>query len=188
VTLTVSASPVQPETSSAPFSGSTPFPATASPAPNYGSVSSITEGALAKAPDTDTESSHAPSLESIRHTIGTALVEAGHVSAAQLLGAANWNLDSSSLRIEVPGIGKKMLSLTINANTEKLIRQQLQRLGAATRFLIVPGDGSPTGQAPAAAPISGSIQEAALSHPIVQRAKEFFNAEVLSVIDLRQKN
>ena len=32
-------------------------------------------------------------------------VEAGHVSAAQLLGAANWILDGASLRIEVPGIG-----------------------------------------------------------------------------------
>jgi len=128
----------------------------------------------------------APSLESIRHTIGTALVEAGHVSAAQLLGAANWNLDGASLRIEVPGIGKKMLALTVNANTEKLLRQQLQRLGAPTRFLIVPGEGSAVAQAPAA-PISGSIQEAALSHPTVQRAKELFNAEILSVIDLRQK-
>jgi DNA polymerase-3 subunit gamma/tau len=81
-----------------------------------------------------------------------------------------------------------MLSLTINANTEKLIRQQLQRLGAPARFLVIPGEGSPTGQAPATTPISGSVQEAALSHPIVQRAKELFNAEVLSVIDLRQKS
>lgn len=179
---------MQPEPSTAPFSGSTPFPATASSTTNYGSVTTITEGALAKAPETSSQPAEAPSLESIRHTIGTALVEGGHVSAAQLLGAANWNLDGSSLRIEVPGIGKKMLSLTINANTEKLIRQQLQRLGAPTRFLIVPGEGSPGGQAPVAAPISGSIQEAALNDPIVQRAKELFNAEVLSVIDLRQKN
>jgi DNA polymerase-3 subunit gamma/tau len=138
--------------------------------------------------DTSSQPAEAPSLESIRHSIGTALVEAGHVSAAQLLGASNWILENASLRIEVPGIGKKMLALTINPNTEKLIRHQLQRLGAPARFLIVPGEGSPTGQAPVPAPISGSIQEAALSHPIVQRAKELFNAEVLSVIDLRQKN
>ena len=177
-----------PDAATGPFSGTTPFPASASPALGYSNVTSITEGALAKAPEADSRPVEAPSLESIRHTIGAALVEAGHVSAAQLLGAANWNLDGASLRIEVPGIGKKMLALTVNANTEKLIRQQLQRLGAPTRFLIVSGEGSPAGQAPAAAPISGSIQEAALSHPIVQRAKELFNAEILSVIDLRQKN
>ncbi len=177
-----------PEVAASPFSAANPFPATASPASNYGSVTPITEGALAKAPDTDVQPGQAPSLESIRYSIGSALVEAGHVSAAQLLGAANWVVDGASLRIEVNGVGKKMLSLTINANTEKLIRQQLQRLGAPARFLVIPGEGSPTGQAPATTPISGSVQEAALSHPIVQRAKELFNAEVLSVIDLRQKS
>ena len=184
---TMTAASAAPEPTTGPFSGTTPFPASASTALGYSNVTSITEGALAKAPDKASQPGEAPSLESIRHTIGTALVEAGHVSAAQLLGAANWNLDGASLRIEVPGISKKMLAITVNANTEKLIRQQLQRLGAPTRFLIVSGDGSPVAQAPAVSPISGSIQEAALSHPIVQHAKELFNAEILSVIDLRQK-
>jgi DNA polymerase-3 subunit gamma/tau len=133
----------------------------------------------------------APSIESIRHAIGSALVEAGHESAAQLLGAAAWTIDGSSLRIETVGMGKKMLALTINAAAEKIIRQELQRLGAPTRFLIVPGEA--TGQqaaqsaAPMATPIAGSIQEAALANPLVQRAKEIFKADVRSVVDLRQK-
>ena len=54
--------------------------------------------------------STAPSMEALRHAIGSALVDAGHNSAAQLLGAGAWTLDGSSLRIEVPGVGKKMLS------------------------------------------------------------------------------
>ena len=33
----------------------------------------------------------------------------------------------------------------------------------------------------------GSIQQAALEHPMVQRAKEIFKAEVRSVVDLRTK-
>jgi DNA polymerase-3 subunit gamma/tau len=129
----------------------------------------------------------APSLDAIRHAIGTALVGSGHVSAAQLLGTANWTLDSASLRIEVPGLGKKMLALTINAAAEKIIRQELQRLGAPARFLVVPGDGPVSTSATDVAPIAGSIQEAALNNPLVQRAKEIFNAEVRSVVDLRQK-
>jgi hypothetical protein len=32
-----------------------------------------------------------------------------------------------------------------------------------------------------------SIQQTALDHPMVQRAKELFNAEVRSVVDLRTK-
>jgi DNA polymerase-3 subunit gamma/tau len=127
-------------------------------------------------------------MESLRHSVGSALVEAGHVSAAQLLGSGAWNLDGSSLRIEVPGMGKKMLALTVNAAAEKIIRQELQRLGAPTRFMVVPGEGSAqSGSAPVAAPLAGSIQEAALNNPLVQRAKEIFHAEIRSVVDLRQK-
>jgi DNA polymerase-3 subunit gamma/tau len=117
-----------------------------------------------------------------------ALVNEGHESAAQLLGSGIWTLDGSSLRIEVPGMGKKMLALTINAAAEKIIRQELQRLGASSRFLVVPGSGpASSGPAITAAPLAGSVQEAALSNPLVQRAKEIFNAEVRSVVDLRQK-
>ena len=130
-----------------------------------------------------------PSIEAIRHAIGVALVEAGHESAAQLLGAATWVIDGSSLRIEVAIASKRMLALTINAAAEKIIRQELQKLGAPTRFLIVPGEAatSQSGPAPMAAPIAGSIQEAALANPLVQRAREIFKAEVRSVVDLRQK-
>jgi DNA polymerase-3 subunit gamma/tau len=127
-------------------------------------------------------------LKPLRHAIGSALVNAGHVSAAQLLGAGTWVLDGVSLRIEVPGMGKKMLALTINAAAEKIIRQELQRLGAPARFLIAPGDGvASTAASLSAAPLVGSIQEAALNNPLVQRAKEIFQAQVRSVVDLRQK-
>ena len=185
---TLPAAPAPPEPPASPFSAEMSFAAAANPSPGYEVVTSISESTVSKAREVDSQAGQAPSLESIRHAIGTALVEAGHVSAAQLLGAANWALDSASLRIEVSSITKKMLSIIVNANTEKIIRQQLQRLGAPSRFLVASVEGSPTGQAPVAVPVSGSVQEAALAHPIVQRAKELFNAEILSVIDLRQKS
>jgi DNA polymerase-3 subunit gamma/tau len=135
------------------------------------------------APQAAVAAASPPSIEAIRHAVGCALVEGGHVSAAQLLGAGEWKLDGGSLRIEVSGMGKKMLALTINAAAEKIIRQELQRLGAPSRFLVVPGEGA----AQSAAPMAGSIQEAALANPLVQRAREIFKAEVRSVVDLRQK-
>jgi DNA polymerase-3 subunit gamma/tau len=188
------------ELSASPFVGSSPFPAAQEPSPNYGSAT-LTEGALAIAAEAadglgpppggakpPRSGQEPPDPQSLRHAIGSALVNAGHVSAAQLLGAGAWTLEATSLRIEVPGMGKKMLALTINAAAEKIIRQELQRLGAPTRFLIVPGDGVASaksfGEAP---PLAGSVQQAALSNPLVQRAKEIFKAEVLSVVDLRQK-
>ncbi len=171
-----------------PVRESSPFPAASSPAMGYASTATLTEGALAKAPEVAAPGSGAPSMEAVRHAIGSALVEAGHTSAAQLLGSGTWSLDGSSLRIEVPGMGKKMLALTVNAAAEKIIRQELQRMGAPSRFMVIPGGGTaqaaPVSSGP---PMAGSIQEAALANPMVQKAREIFNAEVRSVIDLRQK-
>ena len=163
------------------------IPAVSASALGFASTT-VTEGSLAKAPETEMQapvpSGTAPSVEGLREAVGTSLVKEGHASAAQLLNNASWTIDGANLRIEVPGVGKKMLSLTINAAAEKIIRQELQRLGAPSRFLVVPGEG--IAQTPVAAPAAGSIQEAALGNPLVQRAKEIFKAEVRSVVDLRQ--
>jgi len=170
-----------------PFQGSTPFAASGTQAAGYGSAEALTEGALARAPQIAEAASTPPNIESIRQGVVTALTEAGHESAAHLLGAAAWKLDGSSLRVEVAGMGKKMLALTVNAAAEKIIRQELQRQGAPARFMVVPGEGAAQSAAPMATPLAGSIQEAALANPLVQRAKELFKAEVRSVVDLRQK-
>jgi DNA polymerase-3 subunit gamma/tau len=178
------ASSPQPAASASPVATlERPSPA---PTPTVATVAAPIHPATAEAAAAP---SNSPSIESIRHAVGSALVEAGHESAAQLLGASTWAIDGASLRIETATMGKKMLALTINAAAEKIIRQELQRLGAPTRFLIVPGEatGQPTGPAPLAQPIAGSIQEAALANPLVQRAREIFKAEVRSVVDLRQK-
>jgi DNA polymerase-3 subunit gamma/tau len=166
----------------------TPFAPAEVPAPVDGVRAALVEDLPARAQQMVVQPVVAPNLESVRHAIGSALVEAGHSSAAQLLGISEWTMETSSLRIEVPGMGKKMLALTFNAAAEKILRHELQRLGAPTRFLIVPGEGASSGNGfREAPPLAGSIQEAALANPLVQRAKEIFRAEVRSVVDLRQK-
>lgn len=79
-----------------------------------------------------------------------------------------------------------MLALTVNGAAEKIIKQELQRVGAPTRFMVIPGEGL-AATSSVSAPVVGSIQQAALEHPMVQRAREIFNAEVRSVVDLRTK-
>ena len=116
----------------------------------------------------------------------TALAQQGHATASQLISTARFTLESTNLRIEVPGMGKKMLALTVNAAAEKIIKQEVQRLGGPARFMVIPGEGV-AATSTVTAPIAGSIQEAALEHPMVQKAKEIFNAEVRSVVDLRNK-
>ncbi len=129
-----------------------------------------------------------PSLtpESVQQAIVSGLAQNGHASASTLLSTARITIEATSLRIEVPGIGKKMLALTVNAAAEKIIKQELQRVGAPVRFMVIPGEGVAATSA-VAAPVQGSIQQAALEHPMVQRAKEIFKAEVRSVVDLRTK-
>ncbi len=128
-----------------------------------------------------------PNLDVLRAGIVQALAQGGHDSASQLLAGGGWSLDGGNLRIEIPGLGKKMIALTVNAAAEKILRAELQRLNGPARFLVVPGEGVAAGAAVAAVPLAGSVQEEALKHPLVQRAKEIFNAEIRSVVDLRAK-
>jgi DNA polymerase-3 subunit gamma/tau len=169
------------EVASSPMRATTPFPAAAAPATGY--AATLTEGALAKAPET----ADAPSVDAVRLAVTSALANNGHESASQLLGSGTWEQHGSNLRIEVPGVGKKMIGLTVNAAAEKIIRQELQRMGAPARFMVVPGEGMAQAVAVSSVPLAGSIQETALAHPLVQRAKEIFKAEVRSVVDLRKQ-
>ena len=127
-----------------------------------------------------------PTPEAVQQAIIAALAAAGHASASTLLSTARFTLEATSLRIEVPGMGKKMLALTVNAAAEKIIKQEMQRLGGPARFMVIPGEGVASTSS-VSAPVAGSIQQAALEHPMVQRAKEIFNAEVRSVVDLRTR-
>jgi DNA polymerase-3 subunit gamma/tau len=165
------------------FAATTPFPSASSP--SVGFAAPTTEGALARAPQAAPIAAADP--EALRQAIVAALAAAGHNSAAQILGAGLWVVDGGNLRIEVAGLGKKMLALTVNPPAEKIIRQELQRLNAPSRFLVVPGEGGGSASAPLSAPLAGSLEQMALAHPLVQRAQEIFKAEVRSVVDLREK-
>jgi DNA polymerase-3 subunit gamma/tau len=163
-----------PETESAPAKVTAPQSAV-SPAP-----------APLSGPSAPAVPAGGPAAEAVQQAIIAALAAAGHASASTLLSTARFTLEATSLRIEVPGMGKKMLALTVNAAAEKIIKQEMQRLGGPARFMVIPGEGVASTSS-VSAPVAGSIQQAALEHPMVQRAKEIFNAEVRSVVDLRSK-
>jgi DNA polymerase-3 subunit gamma/tau len=164
-----------------------PFPAVSSHAAASASTELQTEGALAKAPETDRGAAGGATVEHLREAIVAALSTGGHASAAQLLGTGSWTVDGGSVRVVVPGIGKKMLSLTVNPAAEKIVRQELQKMGAPPRFLVSGGAGTERAIVAPIAAAAGSVQETALAHPLVKRAQEMFHAEVRSVVDLRQK-
>ncbi len=144
-------------------------------------------GTIAVKTDTATPSA-TQDTNAMREAVVTELNNGGHSTAAQLLHSGKWTLDGSNLRIEVAGMGKKMLALTVNAQAEKIVRQTLQKMNAPTRFLVIPGEG--TGNSSSALPSSaptGSVQQLAMENELVKRAQEIFKAEVRSVLDLRAK-
>lgn len=152
----------------------------------FGAVEAVTEGALAVAPEPAHTAASSASSDALRDAVSAALTAAGHITASELLGAGKWTLDGAGLRIEVFGIGKKMLGLTVNAQAEKIIRQEVQRLGGPARFTVTTGEGSAPAAHRAPRP-AGGARAAALKHPLVQQAMDLFKADVRSVLDLGQK-
>jgi DNA polymerase-3 subunit gamma/tau len=139
-------------------------------------------------------SASAPSAESsgdvdaIRSAVVEALHTGGHATAAVLLEEGLWTLEPSSVKIAVNSKAT-MIRLTFNAAAEKLIRQGLAQTGAPTRFLIVPSEGpaNPSGSVSKARAPIGSLDAEARNHPLVLEAQKLFAADIIAVVDLRDK-
>jgi len=158
-----------------------------------------TAGALALAtePAADAE---AASLDHIRDAVCAALEREGHNTASVLLGAGKWRengerQNGESIEVEV-GMGKKMLSLTMNPEAEKICREALRAIGVTRKLVVLAGEGGNGGDGASGGPRLaskqqagpvGSIQAKALDNPLVRQAQELFQAEVRSVLDLREK-
>jgi DNA polymerase-3 subunit gamma/tau len=146
-----------------------------------------TLGALALAAAAD---GAAPDLDRVREAVCSALENAGHNTAAVLLDAGTWRENSGTIEVEV-GIKKTMLGLTMNAEAEKICREALRGIGETRKLIFLPGEngGSGAAKAPRAErpAAQGSIQAIALENPLVRQAQELFQAEVRSVLDLREK-
>ena len=141
-----------------------------------------TEGALALAPDA------APDGERIREAVCAALAREGHETAAEALHQAEWSVQGNAIRVVVP-MRKSMLALTVNAEAEAICRKAARVAGATQKFVFEPSEngGAATAPArPAAAPLAGSVQAAAMENPLVRKAQELFQAEIRSVVDLRE--
>ena len=127
-------------------------------------------------------------LGKLRDVVTAALDEQGHNTAASLLGAGRWKMDEDgAIQVEV-GVKKTMLGLTMNGEAWNIVREALRGAGATRKMTVVPGEA-------AAEPSSGaprtwsrdSIEAVALGNPLVRQAQELFQAEVRSVLDLRDK-
>ena len=151
-------------------------------------LSEATNGALALAAEAQDEP---PTLDRIREAVAAALADAGHETAANLIHQGKWSEQGNAIQVEL-AVRKTMLTLTVNAEAEAIARKTMRAMGATQKIAFVPGENGASGaKAPgreATAPIAGSAQSAAMENPLVKKTKELFNADIRSVLDLRDGN
>ena len=127
-------------------------------------------------------------LNQVREAVVAALDQNGHNTAAALLSAGNWKVDTDgAIQVEV-GVKKTMLSLTMNAEAWRITKEALRSIGASQKMTVTPGEAGSATPGDARQPVSGSIQAVALENPLVRQAQEIFRAEVRSVLDLRESS
>jgi len=159
-----------------------------------------TAGALALAAEPVGVEAPTANLDRIRDAACAALEREGHNTAAVLLSAGTWRengerQNGETVEVEV-GMGKKMLSLTMNPEAERICREALRAIGITRKLVVLTGEGGNGGDGASGGPrlaskqqsaAAGSIQAKALDNPLVRQAQELFQAEVRSVLDLREK-
>jgi DNA polymerase-3 subunit gamma/tau len=108
-------------------------------------------------------------------------------TAADALADAEWVIANGEIRVQTE-LSKAMLPMVINAEAEKIVRATVRDANAGPLKLVFLPGVKKTAEKKVRAPRSGSAQAKAMEHPIVQRAQTLFNAEVRSVIDLREND
>ena len=112
-----------------------------------------------------------------------ALESAGQSSAADVMGDSVWSVADGVARVQSE-VSKTMLPARVNAEAEKIAKLALRTFGI-TRLVLLPGaaSSSATAKRPRSAK-SGSAEAKALAHPLVQKGRQLFEAEIQTVIDL----
>ncbi len=109
-------------------------------------------------------------------------------TAADALAEAEWTVKDGEVRVQTD-LSKTMLPMVINGEAEKLVKNALRDAGAgALKLVLLPGVKTAASTKKPRAAKSGSAQAKAMDHPIVQRAQTLFNAEIRTVIDLREND
>ena len=82
-----------------------------------------------------------------------------------------------------------MLKLLINTDAEKIIKASLRLQGAGDlKLVLLPGSAANAAAKKDRPAAAGSVKATAMEHPIVQQAQKLFNAEIRTVIDLREQS
>jgi DNA polymerase-3 subunit gamma/tau len=106
--------------------------------------------------------------------------------AAHSLEESEWTMAGHELRIQTTQ-PKPMMSIVFTPDVERVIKASLRTSGlGAFKLVLLAGEPAAAKMKKPRAPRAGSVDAKAREHPLVQHAQKLFNAEVLSVQDLRK--
>ena len=121
-----------------------------------------------------------------QQAVVAALSAAGQSSAADALADAVWTITSDEASVQTE-LSKTMLPVVMNPDAEKIARATLRDLGIL-KLTLLPSAAAPAAAKKVRAPRTGSVHAKALEHPMVQQAQKLFDAEIQTVIDLRESD
>ena len=113
-----------------------------------------------------------------------ALTAAKQSSAADAMADATWTIADSAATIQTE-LSKTLLPHVINTDADKIIRNTLRAAGIH-KVTLLPGAATPAAAKKSRPARTGSAHARALEHPMVQQAQKLFDAEIQTVIDLRE--
>ncbi len=169
----------------APVSAQKPMEAPAVPSAVIPAMAAAAEPAVAAS--SVVASSEITSAEDLQKAAVEALSKAkSQDTAADALHDAEWTVENGEIRVQTE-VSKAMLSMVVNAEAEKIVRAALRNAGAGSlKLVLLPGTANAAAPKKQRAAKTGSIQAKALEHPVVQQAQTLFQAEIRTVIDLRE--
>jgi DNA polymerase-3 subunit gamma/tau len=121
--------------------------------------------------------------EAAQSAVVDALSLARQTTAADALADATWTIASNHATVQTT-LSAAMISVVMNPDADRIARAALRDVGILALTLL-PGAAAPGTAKKPRAPRTGSAEARALEHPVVQQAQRLFNAELRSVIDLR---
>ena len=99
---------------------------------------------------------------------------------------AVWTIADGEARVQTE-LSKTMLPVVMNAQAEKIAVAALRSAGIQ-KLTLLPGAAAATAQKKPRAARAGSVHAKAMEHPMVQQAQKLFEAEIQTVIDLREND
>jgi len=124
------------------------------------------------------------SLQEAQQRAIESLREAKQSSAADAIEDSTWTPVEGDVQV-LTELSKVMLPVVLNAEADKILRAAARDAGVP-RLTLLPGAPSNSASKKPKAARVGSVQAKALEHPMVQQAQKLFNAEIQTVIDLRE--